>query len=498
MFKFARPLGRALPVIALLLAAVFAAQGCASTMTEPVGAGETDPPVYSADTAAVTDVSAVTLPPAESGTEPAGTSEASSPETEPASDTVADTDPVGSTIAVSPTANPVGTLPDQVVMPFSVLRSAASEEDIFASENSGETVGISESKIRSALAENGFVYSSTAVSDVFSTVKKAAASGDAGFDLIVFPCAKYGALLLGEGLLQDLSLPGIGLDSDSHYVNRKVTSSLEYNGRTYFLSFDAFTSDLASTLLLALGVDFDGAREALSAAADGNGSLTLESFYGILSEAEDPSGYLVEADALAVYEAFGGRIVSGDNSGGAGVVPVLFETASLAAFDLANGFLRNTDGSDTAAAIFLYAADADDYSVKLPVPAVDASSGYRCPVSLKTVNAVAVPSGILRGSHLSQALSVIGKCTEGLRSDAVNRYFGTDSYNGGAGVADVILASQTAEAGELFTWGDLASMVGSLVSSSSVTSAGLSGESRLQRAVKAFLSAEAIVFNKLQ
>ncbi|MBO7376134.1 MAG: hypothetical protein J6V01_03420, partial [Clostridia bacterium] len=155
-------------------------------------------------------------------------------------------------------------------MPFSVLRSVAAEEDVFASEKSGETVGISESGIRSALAENGFAYSSTAVSDVLSSVKNAAASGDAGFDLIVFPCATNGALLLGEGLLQDLSLPGIGIDSDSPYVNRRVTSLLEYNGRTCFLSFDAFTSDLSSTFQLALGDDFYGAEEALAAAAHGS------------------------------------------------------------------------------------------------------------------------------------------------------------------------------------------------------------------------------------
>ena len=127
--------------------------------------------------------------------------------------------------------------------------------------------------------------------------------------------------------------------------------------------------------------------------------------------------------------------------------------------------MRNADGAGSGAAVFLYAADAADYSVKLPVPAVDSSAGYRCPVSLKTLNVVEVPGGILRGSHLSQALSVIGKCAEGLRSDAVERYFGS----GSAGVADVIVASQTAEPGELFAWGDLASMIGCLLSSPDAT-----------------------------
>ena len=177
MVKFARPLGRALPVIALILSALFAAQGCASSMTDPAVAGETASPVDYADITVLPDNSAVTIPKSESGTDPvAETSAVPSPETEPAGDAAADTDGVVSTVAVSPAANPVGTLPEQVVMPFSVLRSVAAEEDVFASEKSGETVGISESGIRSALAENGFAYSSTAVSDVLSSVKNAAAS----------------------------------------------------------------------------------------------------------------------------------------------------------------------------------------------------------------------------------------------------------------------------------------------------------------------------------
>ena len=475
---------------ALLLCLLLA--GCGAAPAEEITAAQTDP--VGTVVEATTEYFPETDVPAETEKDPEPKVEATEP--------VEISDVPGTDALAGPDVTPDQPEPLIPELSFSVLRSVMISEKIFdvSDEEDGEIATESGSLAERALAAAGFNLRERTVYDIHAVAKREINSGSADFDLMVFSCARSGGQLMSEGLLQNMASVGIDLTADSPYVNSSITSDLVYNGKTYLLAFDAFTSDLPATWLTAVS-EFSEEATMLADAALAGG-LTFDRFIEILNSVDDPAGYTVDSGdfmPMAVYRAFGGSVILPEaREDGSGAAPAILSGASLAAFDKAKSFIAGSDEYYEDRVIITQASLVPEEYVKLPLPALSDGSGYTSPVNANVINVASAPYGLREGNRLAAAMRILGEAASGLRDEEVHRYFGNSLGDGYRELASMICEAQTVDFGQVLTWGDLSETISGFIFDSDVQASSLAGMSQLSRALKAFAAAEAILFQKLK
>lgn len=489
--KFLKRAGMMPAALSLLLAFLLAAGGCGRTAQSgdcgSLPAEETTE--YIAETG---DADAT-------GTEPF-TGPESSAETERGAEPVTDVAETGTfpddgpgeqTASVSPVITSIHTTPESPKLSFTVLRAEGSEDDLFGDENLPLTESSGSGRAYAALESGGFEPKERMVLDVVPLMRVAASSGSYDFDLAIFPAAGNSMQLMLEGLLQNLSSPGIDVDLSSSFVNRRLTSCLTYKGRTYTAFLSSQTSDLGATWLLEADAGASSTQRLVDEALSGN--LCLDRFFELTTE----SGYSVDGagySRLALYGALGGSVLS--KTGDGGLAASVLTAASLGAYEKAGLVLAGSDSESSSRVRVTSAGRASEGSVRMPLPSSTRGAAYVCPVNPSAISVAAAPYGIHNGSRLSAALTLLGESLGGFREEEELRYFGNSAIDG-AGLCALISGAQSLDAGGVVSWGDLSKTVDAALASGTSASA-FAANSALSRALNAFEAAEKILFDKLR
>ena len=488
--KFLKRAGLIPALTSLLLASVLAFGGCGRTaQSGDCGSlpAQEDTTEYTAEAGTTEELLPVTGP---------GTGEETIPQTDPdpevtetGADQIPDTD--DQTASVSPVITTIQTTPESPKLSFTVLRTEGSEEDLFGDENLPLVQTDSQSRASAALAAGGFEPKERLVLDVVPLMRVAAESGSYDFDLAIFPCAGNYVRLMTEGLLQNLSSPGIDVDAASVFVNRRLTSCLSYKGRIYTAFLSSQTSDLGATYIISAEAGDSATQRLADEALSGN--LSLDRFLEISKDA----GYSVDGAGyarLAVYGAFGGSVLS--QKGRDGLVSSVLTGTSLEAYEKAASFLAGSESDDASGIRITSAGRAAEGTVRIPLPSGSRGDAYVCPVNPSAISVAAAPYGIHNGSRLSAALTVLGEHLGGFRAAEESRYFGNDEGDG-AGLCSLISGAQSLDAGGIVSWGDLSGMLNAALAKG-VSASAFAQDSALARALKAFEAAEKILSEKLR
>jgi hypothetical protein len=354
------------------------------------------------------------------------------------------------------------------------------------------------------LAEYGVTLARRTSLSVADFVSRGALSGSDGADIMLAAATELIGLM-HSGLLQDLSVTGIGLGEASEGVRTRLTRDLSFGGRVCMLFCDALTSDIGSSYCLEVRIP-DGATQELTegvAALCGlasSGGFTAGAFIAAqkeLAAAAGVSDFFSVPDvgtAASLLAAAGGRIFTLSTLG---VPGVSVRTASFRTAYETLSALCAAGGKEEGPARAVPAGNVKKGSALLPLPKADAVSRYVSYTDLSGCAAFAAPSGVVRGRRLAGLMSLLCSCSDGVREAALDRIVsGVPEDFDGDGMLKLVVDGQTAETAVWYGWGDLGEFIaGAAASGRSYTE--LTSDKDLSAREKAASAAIAIISERM-
>ncbi len=283
--------------------------------------------------------------------------------------------------------------------------------------------------------------------DIIKTVTDSVAAGAAAADLLML-CPDSGITLLTRGLLEDLGMAGISINSNSTGVRKSLTESLVVGG-TYLIACDALSSYLPASYAL----KYDGtALSSDPVQAVLSDKFTVELMLTYISEKGEGTLAIGSASPLIVYRGVGGHIFAKDENGMPVSAPAKHEGFSgkyRAALEL-----YAASSSESKGIFTLTKLSPDENAVWLPLPKESESIEYSTPLDTEGVVLFAAPAGVIDGRRLATLFNAYNLVASDYR-DAARAKLAYAEVEHSADLLTVIESSATIDLGPILGWGNI-------------------------------------------
>jgi len=303
------------------------------------------------------------------------------------------------------------------------------------------------------------VYQTT---DIVSKVKNDAEAENSEYDLVLLT-PDSGVKLMISGSLENLGEAGIGINSESAGVRKKLTESLTLGTGTYLLACDALVSDITS----AYALRYDGtslSSDPVSLAV--SGAFTAEQLLTYIIEIGDSAFSFDESDNIALYAGVGGKVFIKNEKD----VPLsaLSEDSTFtqkynAVLSLAS---KNANDDESVFTLTKLSA-AKEGEIFLPLPKLSADTEYSSLLDADTVSLFAAPAGVVGGNRLATLFNALNMTSSDYR-EAVHERLSVNSGIRGKKLIEIIEKSTCLDLGILLGWGDIDALISKSINESTL------------------------------
>lgn len=303
------------------------------------------------------------------------------------------------------------------------------------------------------------VYQST---DIVSKIKNDVLSANSEYDLSLLT-PESGVKLMISGSLENLGEAGIGINSESVGIRKKLTESLTLGTGTYLLACDALVSDITS----AYALRYNGAplsSDPVSLVV--SGAFTTEQLLTYISEIGDSAFSFDESNNIPLYVGVGGKIFVKNEKD----VPLsaLSEDSTFtqkynAVLSLAS---KNANDDESVFTLTKLSA-AKEGEIFLPLPKFSTDTEYSCLLDADTVSLLAAPVGVIGGKRLVSLLNAFNMTSSDYR-EAVHDRLSINSGIRGKKLIEIIEKSTCLDLGILLGWGDIDDLISDSINESTL------------------------------